>query len=224
MSTRPDNRPANAASTAQEKTMGTDTDITHTATSRLASHRAAARRAAALALIIGAWLAFGPAAALATSGPPAFGIQSFSFAAVDQNGDPYTQAGGHPYELTTSFTLNTSPSAAPGATVSTAGTLKDVKVSLPVGLVGNPTAVPRCSDYDLSRFQCSPDTEIGSMTISTVDGFAAADPLFNMIPPAGVPAEFGVRFNDFANAYITAGVRTGSDYGIDADSLKHHRL
>src|SRR5450759_1179286 len=42
-----------------------------------------------------------------------------------------TQAGGHPYEASAFFDL-------------AGGALKDVEVSLPPGLLGNPQATPKC--------------------------------------------------------------------------------
>jgi streptogramin lyase len=137
-----------------------------------------------------------------------FGVSGFSLAALDQGGQPYTQAGGHPYELTTSFEINpTTPGgSSPNANV------KDIETELPPGLLGDPTATPRCSRYDFGRFQCSASAQIGVMRLN-----GEAFPLFNLVPPAGMPAEFGALVNGVVAAYIDTKVRTGGDYGITAD-------
>ena len=36
---------------------------------------------------------------VASAVEPRFGVSRFSFSAVNENGEPFTQAGGHPYEL-----------------------------------------------------------------------------------------------------------------------------
>ena len=74
-------------------------------------------------------------AILAISATPAmaeFGIKQFAISARNQNGTPDVQAGSHPYALNTTVVLNE-----PGPTT---GNLKDVRLELPPGLVGNPDA------------------------------------------------------------------------------------
>jgi hypothetical protein len=149
-----------------------------------------------------------------------FGIAVFSMEASDLEAHPYTQAGGHPYMLTTNITVNTNIDHL-GGVEGPAGTVKDIRVHLPAGLIGNPQAVPQCSRYDSERQHCSADSEIGIMTVKLV-GFGGGPftaPLFNIVPPRGVAAEFSVRFSKAASAFIVGSVRTGSDYGLDADSL-----
>lgn len=137
-----------------------------------------------------------------------FGISSFSFGTLDQAGQPYVQAGGHPYTLNTSFEIN--PSTPGGA--SPDANVKDIQTGLPPGLIGDPTAVPRCSRPDFSRFQCAAATQVGVIHLN-----GEAFPLSNLIPPAGVPAELGALVNGVVAAYIDVTVRAGSDYGLTAN-------
>jgi hypothetical protein len=143
-----------------------------------------------------------------------FEARAFSAEAPGHLGGPETQAGAHPYVLDTNIALNTN-SEAP------AGTVKDIRVHLPAGLIGNPQAVAKCTRYDSERQECPADSEIGEITVYGIGtvGVAFSAPLFNVVPPRGVAAEFSARFSKLANAYIVGSVRTGSDYGIDADSL-----
>jgi hypothetical protein len=156
---------------------------------------------------------------------------SFGFAGWDgwfgsPDGTADTQAGSHPYEATFSFELNSVAERIFGEVANGAGgRLRHVDVNLPPGIVGNPTAVPQCSRQLLngSEPRCPVSTQIG---------FDAADlsrfgyesgggllpqptslPVYNMIPPPGVPAEFGMDILGIP-VLVDAGVRSGSDYGI----------
>src|ERR1041385_3794658 len=71
-----------------------------------------------------------------------FGVASFDGSVVQQNGDPATQAGSHPFSATTDIEFNTTLDQN-NATLPD-GTFKDVQVDLPPGLVGDPSATPKC--------------------------------------------------------------------------------
>jgi hypothetical protein len=157
-----------------------------------------------------------------------FGIESLSLASEQASGRPFTQAGGRPYQLTTKFVLNISYLRT-GEGIGDAE-LKDVHVSLPPGLVGDPTATPRCPQELQQAEKCPVDSQIGVIGVrlvgdarrgaSTAKEEPSLKPLFNLVPPAGVAARFGGTINAKASAFINAGVRTGSDYGVEADSLE----
>jgi hypothetical protein len=158
-----------------------------------------------------------------------FGIESLSLASEQANGRPFTQAGGRPYQLTTKIVLNISYVQRSGEGTGDAE-LKDVHVSLPPGLVGDPTATPRCPQELEEARKCPVDSQIGVIGVRLVGdaqrGASSAKeepllkPLFNLVPPAGVAARFGGAINLTASAFINAGVRAGSDYGVEADSLE----
>ena len=154
----------------------------------------------------------GPDQTLAT-----FGISSFSVAALDQNSQLYTQAGGHPYELSTTFALNTT--TVPGGPDAADANTKDIRVELPPGLIGNPEATAKCAPYNVAHGVCSGAAQVGLVTIDTAAGETTVSPIYNLVPPAGVAAQFGARFNGFVTAHIDASVRTGGDYGVTANSL-----
>jgi hypothetical protein len=141
-----------------------------------------------------------------------FGLAAFTFEVSDSEAHPYTQAGGHTDILTTNIAVNTNGGAP-------AGTVKDIRVHLPAGLIGNPQAVPKCTRYDSERLECSADSEIGIITVNLEGLGGVPAPLFNVVPPLGVAAEFSARFSKFANAFIYGSVRTGAGYGLDVDSM-----
>ncbi len=140
-----------------------------------------------------------------------FGIETFAFEMQDGVGNPYTQAGGHPDSVTTKIVF----AQTGGDAVS--GNVKDVRVELPAGFVGNPSATATCTRRESEEKRCSGAAQVGTIVVKAGESFVA--PLFNIAPPKGVAAELGARFNNFANAFIDAKVRTGGDYGIDAESL-----
>jgi streptogramin lyase len=163
-----------------------------------------------------------------------FGIVpgSFSFAAFSEGGEPFTQAGGHPYDLTDTFRLNTS--AQKSATTGKANPLatdanpKDVVTELPPGVIGNPDATPKCEPYDVAHADCSGATQVGIMEVYTANPGATLEgklngeipvPIYNLVPPKGLAAQFGARFNGFVTVHIDSRVRTGGDYGVTAEVI-----
>jgi hypothetical protein len=99
------------------------------------------------------------------------------------------QAGAHP-DLTTAFTLSTVGFNTP------AGNLKDVKVDLPPGLVGNTIGMPRCPSKEVSAYPaiCPTDTIVGTAITTVQSGYgpgrAIPSPVFSITPSPGEPAAF----------------------------------
>ncbi len=161
-----------------------------------------------------------------------FGVTSFAFDALGQAGGPLTQAGAHPKEMTDTFRLNTSThTSANGvaAPLATDANPKDVITELPPGVIGNPDATPKCPPYDVAHADCSGAAQVGVMEIYTSNPGAttrggslykaAPVPIYNLVPPKGLAAQFGARFNGFVTVHIDSRVRTGGDYGVTAEVL-----
>ena len=160
-------------------------------------------------------------------GPTPLGLQGFDFVPEAVGGAPATQAGSHPFQLTTTLDLNEVPGGGHEIgeeTTEVAGGsfVKDVHVSLPPGLVGDPTAIPQCTagQFDTKESNCPADTVIGvAVTTIVIPGFTTIPlvfpaPLFNLVPQVGEPARFG--FNAAGSPVtLDTRVRTGGDYGID---------
>jgi hypothetical protein len=149
---------------------------------------------------------------------PAFSIGSFAAGPLNADGSPSTQAGGHPFELTTAFQLGTFFDTTVGAEMPD-GAAKDTVVELPPGVIGDPAAVPQCNAAELPNpfEECPADTQVGYAEVYLLF-LSRADlrfPIYNMVPPAGEPAQF--RFKVVASmVYIDFKVRSGSDYGVTA--------
>jgi hypothetical protein len=131
-----------------------------------------------------------------------------------------TQAGSHPYTATVSFDLATEILA--GAMQRAGGDVSDIESSLPPGLVGDPNAVSQCTRKQLDTFAqggggpggdgCPGSSQIGVLRVWS-NIFEYFFPVYNMVPPPGVPAEFAVDILGHST-FIDASVRTGGDYGI----------
>jgi hypothetical protein len=154
------------------------------------------------------------------SEPAGFGLSKLDAWFTNSDGTVDTQAGSHPYEATVAFAVNTTgfgPDSEPPA----GGEVAAVDVSLPPGLVGNPNAVPQCtrSELDNESGGCPPGSQVGEdyALISNGDGFWYVGNVYNMVPPAGVAAEFGFGFGGIITL-LDARVRAGGDGGITEHS------
>lgn len=148
--------------------------------------------------------------------PAGYGVQSFDGFVSNPDGSVDTQAGSHPYAVTTTFWLNTAYDA-PQTRDMPSGSVKNVTVNAPPGLVGSATAVPQCSQAELQSRPsptCPTDSQVGVVNVYFAgQQLPQHQPVWNMAPPQGVPAEFGFEL-ETTTVTINASVRTGSDYGI----------
>jgi hypothetical protein len=160
-----------------------------------------------------------------TDGATPFGIESYSARAESEGGQSDTQAGSHPFQFTTSFTVNQgrgflSPISGE-VEVEPAALTKDLNIKLPPGLLGNVTAYPRCTLARFAARECSPQSAIG-VAIATINepralGLATLTaPVFNLEPNKGEPARFGFLPTPETPVFIDTSIRTGSDYGVTA--------
>ena len=148
-----------------------------------------------------------------------FGIVSLDGAATNQDGSVDTQAGSHPYQFTTSFAFSNTGVIGLDGGLNPDGNVKDVNVDLPRGLVGNPAGLAQCPqeklvDLATNASDCPAATQIGQLTLQTVNG-TFGFPVYNMVAPAGEPAQFAA-FIAVAPVYINTHVRSGGDYGLSA--------
>ncbi|HWI96504.1 MAG TPA: hypothetical protein VNS60_10610 [Solirubrobacterales bacterium] len=145
----------------------------------------------AIALLAGALLAL----AIAPSAS-AFGLEELDLTFNGEDGSAATQAGSHPFSQTTTLALQTVPSAAnPGVPELPNGDPKDLTVSLPPGLIGDPNAVERCTGVDFALERCPAASKVGTTEIEvTGPGIFYTVNVYSLTPPPGVPMEIGFRF------------------------------
>jgi hypothetical protein len=152
--------------------------------------------------------------AIAVSATPAgFGLAGLDAWVSNANGTLDTQAGSHPYEATFVLTLNT---LLKGSLLLPSGEARDVLTELPRGAVANPDAAPQCTREELDvtgQGECPVASQIGETVIS-LEHFKFKFPLYNMVPPPGLPAQFGFTLANVAT-FIDGSVRSGGDDGLD---------
>jgi hypothetical protein len=161
-----------------------------------------------------------------------FGVQDYKLEPENESGQLETQAGAHPFQLTTTLDMNqilrVDPEGTELATTSPA-LLRDLHFTLPPGLLGNVNVISRCSSIAFSTVVegdanlCPGATAIGVARIvfndpGTYKGVATETiPVFNLEPALGEPARFGFEFDKVPVA-LTTSVRTGSDYAVEVSS------
>ncbi|HET8566397.1 MAG TPA: hypothetical protein VFL77_07970 [Solirubrobacterales bacterium] len=153
-----------------------------------------------------------------------FGIEYFSSHAEEEGGGPATQAGSHPFQLSTTIQLNSGPPVVPGATrrlrvLEQPALPRNFRFPLPAGLVGNTRGVAQCPMavfLKVGEFHnaCSDESAIGALSGTAIESNAfgvirLAVPLFNLPPGLGEPARFGA---------ILAGVPVVIRTAVDPDS------
>ena len=163
---------------------------------------------------------------------PAFGSETYELTPEEEGGAPDTQAGSHPFQLTSTFTFKTKavsvfnyehkevlPEVQPIALA------KELRFELPPGFVGNPTPLPKCR---LSTFlkpsttsHCPDDTVVGVATpivtnvnIVPYGPLAETAPLFSIEPAVGEPARFGFTTPVGTVVIDTEVVRTHGEYRV----------
>jgi hypothetical protein len=168
------------------------------------------------------------------SAPTPFGVSSYELRAEEPGGVLDTQAGSHPFQLTTTLLLNETLEAEEPAPV------KDLSFKLPPGVIGNPHPFAQCT---VAKFltevhgapDCGAQTVVGVARVFVSFSFAKGEkvadgsnvptiaydlPLINLEPEVGEPARFGFMVlppDEKLPVILNTSVRTGSDYGVTVD-------
>jgi hypothetical protein len=151
------------------------------------------------------------------------------------------QAGSHPYALTTTIVFNHEvtgeeeefresligevPTGSPVVFAKTYGDPKHLEVNLPAGVVVNPNATStKCTERQFEESSNAgggcPIASVVGIAIPYISNFGEdlVSPVYDMIPPPGVPAELGVNPGSAGFVFHIMGkARTGGDYGLSAE-------
>ncbi len=161
-----------------------------------------------------------------------FGVKTFESSFLNEDGSPDTQAGSHPYEYVNNFEFNshferTEANADSRWVQEPNGTLRDLYVDLPPGVVGDPNATAtKCTLNQLDEeglrgaAGCPPAAALGHLVLrwsdSIADGkFGTDEPVFSMVPPRGVALQLGTNYIA-TNLFINSGLLAGGDYPIQS--------
>ena len=163
-----------------------------------------------------------------------FGIQSFTTSVTEALGNPFTQAGGHPFAANATFVFNYTIDNG-GGMQTAGGTPKDVETELPPGFIGNPQSAAKCTAAQVQQHSKEPEAPSSECPAGSVVGFVraqldghaleggVAQPLtttehdiflvFNLEPSPGYPAAFAF-FDGGAFFALSAKLRSDGDYGV----------
>jgi hypothetical protein len=165
-----------------------------------------------------------------SSAPVPFGVENYALRPENEDGSPATQAGEHPFQLTTTLNFNQTfiPAASsfepshPGLPALP----KDLTFNLPPGLLGNASAVAQCTTGDFTEKveagqgnlnACAADTAVGVASVTYFSNYlrlqTKAVPVFNLVPVPGEPARFGFEVSNVP-VFLDTSIRTGGDYGV----------
>jgi hypothetical protein len=186
------------------------------------------KRTICWALAVGVAIVVAPGVALADtadiiapqSSPPAAadGWQAGTCSAEPCSPDTpplfFTQAAGHPQFGFTQFIVAHSTTL-PGVIETPSGTLKDIRVDLPVGLSVNPQAATQCELAAFESEACTPASAVGVSAITTSLAGLVAPPVtavvYDLVPGQGEPALFGFRVLG-NSVFLKADVEWAGDY------------
>jgi hypothetical protein len=187
--------------------------------------RSTAALASAFVAVATLFLILGSTAARAEFGIAGFDQQI----TADPAGRVFTQAGGHPFAITTEIELNhhSAPTFGPEVQLPDRDA-KDIVTKLPPGLFGNPAGIAQCNTEQLaaahtslgSKFyaRCPVASQVGTVEIrepfSEIFGdMGLVVSLYNMVPAFDQPAAFG--FDVAGESIMLSGnVRNSGDFGI----------
>jgi hypothetical protein len=160
------------------------------------------------------------------NGSEKFGVEDFQLVAENAGGSVDTQAGSHPFQLTSVVTLNTQ-TPEPNGGPRTVALAKDIVSELPAGLIADPTGLAQCSEAQFAALietivdinTCPADSAIGVATVTFnapgTKGLATVTaPIFNVTPLPGEPARFGVKVLGILSVFLGTSIRSGGDYGV----------
>jgi hypothetical protein len=154
--------------------------------------------------------------------PSKFGIEAYELIPEDIGGYPDVQAGSHPFQLTTTVNLNRTEESGEAQVVAIP---KDLHFNLPVGLVGDPSAIPQCTTGEFSTevgFHanlCAPNTAIGVANVSVMikhllpRPVTVPVPVFNVVPQVGEAARLGFTVQG-TPVFLDISLQTGGDYDV----------
>jgi hypothetical protein len=133
-----------------------------------------------------------------------------------------TQAGSHPFDMTTNFKLNVD------AEGNTTGEFyaRDISVDLPSGFAGSIVSVPQCRIADIEEHHpgCPTSSQVGvaEVFVGALGTYAqypssALVPVYNIVPSDGAAAELAFRVLNAVQPVLVS-ARTDGDYGLVAQT------
>ena len=143
---------------------------------------------------------------------------------TDADGQVVEEAGSHPYQLTVDLGF---PTKLGGNQLVSAGTIHDVTLDLPRGVVINPAATPvLCTEAQLMSDPlpgCPDASQVGTVSVIGVAASFGAwvAPIFNMVPPPGEAAALGFdALGVGIFPHVLGELRSDDDYGLSGNTTE----
>jgi hypothetical protein len=160
-----------------------------------------------------------------------FGVSAFGFKAHDVGGGLDTQAGDHPNGVTSTINFNTTITAGPDGALIPASVEapRNLVVYLPLGLLGDPTVLGRCTELQLKssgnrKTNCPPGSRVGTLvlfvqkiltgTVVPEEFGGSTSAIYNMVPDHGFPAQFGFTYAGVPIQVYASVVHTPAGYAL----------
>jgi hypothetical protein len=168
------------------------------------------------------------AAGSADGSSGSFGVERWEIQIQEEDHEPAVQAGSHPYSAEFTFLFNRHPfnaeeepsTAQPGEEVPN-GDVRDLRTTLPAGMIVNLLSVERCSEEELAQEKCPPGSRVG------VVKFHSGRPEISGLPPAAVynvapsssnvPGEVGFSVAGFFIVVHVIGSVHAGNYALAAE-------
>jgi hypothetical protein len=141
-------------------------------------------------------LAVGPSSASAE-----FGFEKTGVTFTNEDGSPATQAGSHPFAVTTTTVINSHeiPSTTPFPAFAADESVRNLFVEQAPGLIGSAIAAPDCTVSDFAASipgtaspECPDRTAVGVAAVNVIGPYAFFNvPVYSLEPPPGVPVMIG---------------------------------
>lgn len=178
---------------------------------------------------------FGPTPAGFDIVPGSYRADVFRHAYPDE--DISRQAGDHPFEQRIGFDITAESRLGQDGTreIPPTGLIRDAEVILPRGMIGNPEALPKCSQLDFAQpgvagnaTACPANTQVGYLNAPFLEGGSHQGrgawgnpnevitrvPIYNLVPPRGTPVDLGFNAASFVQGHIYAALDPAHDYAI----------
>ena len=157
------------------------------------------------------------------------GFQEFFAPLVDLEGAAVNAAASHPFQFMTGFAVNLNPSTPDSELpyVAAGGDLKQIEVTLPPGLIANPSAVGSCTALQfntlhggngpggaITKNECPDSSAVGVALIQQFEGKGKVGgqvPIYNLVPPRGMPAQLGLQPAAGLPVYVDIAVKSGPE-------------
>jgi hypothetical protein len=168
-----------------------------------------------------------------SSAPTSFGIERYELVPENDEGGEETQAGAHPFQLTTTLDLRDTQVSddvvsPPLVVESTPAPVRNLHFTLPPGLVGDVNSLKQCTAVQFNTIYngdsngCPASTAVGVANIKLYEPQHFSTkvetvPVFNLVPAPGEPARFGIEFAK-VTVPLTTRVKTGSSYAVEVSA------